>query len=128
MAQLCPCGCGKRLGWGVTKKGAATAYEQVSQWDELTRQIVLDELLHGLHPQGERVEMQRLLDTLSQIKGVLRDHLHGKARPATHPNLMQIAEGLPLIEDACMSWISTAYERGAIVEVEGQVIYRRPRG
>lgn len=93
MAQTCPCGCGRRVGW--TKKGPAKLYPQITDLvvactPAMNWVITNDVAAPGW--QHEQTEARKLKVNCEQVRHWLLDHIHGQADPRTTPNLMQLNE------------------------------------
>lgn len=116
MAQTCPCGCGRRVGW--TKKGAAAGYVRVTAIITEGPEII-DAACEYAAKAGEQIdpadvaEMRRGLVNAERVRGWLVEHLHGQARPGTTPDLLALSHTLDAFDEWAMGMVESIIETDA---------------
>lgn len=114
--KICPCGCGRKLGWGPHKKGAAVGYVEISELLAFVTPMVEDSLrLDNPTPQN-RSETERFLANGAQLKRWLLEHVHGTATPGRTPDLRQLSSGLQAFEQDTARILASATENGWVVD------------
>ncbi len=93
----CPCGCGRKV--PLLKRGAAITVPRVQESLRLLQQSIPGA---DADPRFAS-EVRRNIAEGERILSVLLDHVHGVARPNTHPNLMQVTRRLGAWESALAS-------------------------
>lgn len=116
MANPCPCGCGRRVGW--TKTGPAKAYPSVVMM-RAELEPYYDWVLSNSPPPdapgaGEwtayQAEMRKFCGmALPQMQRWFEEHLHGQARPGSTPDLLALAKGLEAARSDAMAVIQEVH-------------------
>jgi hypothetical protein len=93
MVEICPCGCGREVGF--FKQGSARAVREIDQ-----RLAALEALRRAIDAHPVRADRQRVDDLRSRehhgqlIRARFLDHVHGEARPGITPDLVTIKRAM----------------------------------
>lgn len=88
MAGICPCGCGRRLGFN--KSGAAKAYNGCTTIIDNATPLVAEIKHHVSERDG--AELAQVLVDANAVRAAFLEHLHGEARPGRTPDLLALAQ------------------------------------
>ncbi len=86
MAGICPCGCGRRLGFN--KGGAAKGYSGCTTILDSATPLVFQIMQQVDERDG--AELARTLENVARLRGSFLEHLHGEARPGRTPDLLAL--------------------------------------
>lgn len=92
MAGVCPCGCGKRVGF--MKSGFAKGLERVMLAREFSEEVFREYLAEVDVVPETRRDLELHMKVGAQLERHFKAHVHGTATPATTPNGMELKRAL----------------------------------
>ncbi len=113
--RVCPCGCGRKVGWGPHKKGAAIGYVEADMMLVFVEPILRDSLEYDDPSPRERSEMEKFIYNGKQLRGWLLEHIHGTASPSRTPDMMQLQQALEAFREDAAAIAASAEEMGHVV-------------
>lgn len=114
--KVCPCGCGRKVGWGPQKKGAAVGYVEMSDMLAFVTPIVQDSLRLDGPTAQERTESEKFLANGKHLTDWLLEHVHGAAAPARTPDLVKLSSGMTAFKGDVARILSTAHVAGWVTD------------
>jgi hypothetical protein len=97
MATVCPCGCGRKIGF--SRRGAAAGLERVDGILEDVTPVVERQLAReDVDPEGQTAAREFLANG-HRLRAWFLEHCHGEANPYSTPNLMKLSRALKAFGD-----------------------------
>jgi hypothetical protein len=114
MAQSCPCGCGRKVGW--SKKGPAKVYPDVVTLAWVAGPA-MDWIIATDRPELAdwpelQVKTSGSRTGAANVQRWLLEHLHGEARPNQTPDLMELTGMIRAMRPALISAVGVSDQLG----------------
>ena len=88
MASLCPCGCGRKVGFAT--KAAAVGVHNMDEMLAVVTPALEARLADAAIDEDAAAELRRSLEGGQEIRGWLLAHVHKEAVPGVTPDLLKL--------------------------------------